>query len=606
MFPGEKEGEYEPYKVRRKDNAATKSGAQQATNGATENAKREDEVTFEEDMVSEDGAVWPIVAGKIVDWPAFYALLTHVYNTVNGAFHTPVLLIAQPVWTSKELERITQFMFEKFKIPAMGVMDSALATTYAYGLHTATVVDVGYEKADVTAVSEYLIHEAGRALAVPDCGGEAMTQRLLKLLGSKGFSREMCEQLKKSSICEVLPKDADLPAAEKEEPKNPAAVASTGMDGQGNTVGPPGANPQEPANGENGTEQKDGEGEDEGVIDIASIVTGGKMEEYLAQKEKEKAEKAAAKKKGLDTAASSAKPVRIPNSKRYKNTFSYEDYALHNALKDANVSGKRMAEMQEAMGDGPNKRQKTPEADGDQDHSMTDATTTNGDSSAGFRRELEVGLERFQAASGGILYTLADAIHRTISSVEEVNKRSELWDSLIIVGNGSKVRGFKEALLTTLHAKYLISPSSATIFTSELPSNFSTPMATGANTPQPQSQMQPHMGGHVNPLLVAATTAQNPHLNPMNAQGLPGQFPGQLSQHNTHSSHAQTPTSIKLAKMPEYFPEWKEAGYEEAVFLGAQVAARVLYTVDQGLSKGYMTRTDYNEQGPQGIHDYKL
>jgi actin-related protein 9 len=57
------------------------------------------------------------------------------------------------------------------------------------------------------------------------------------------------------------------------------------------------------------------------------------------------------------------------------------------------------------------------------------------------RREIEVGTERFQAASGGILERIADAIHRTISSVEEVNKRSELWDSLIICGNGSKIRG---------------------------------------------------------------------------------------------------------------------------------------------------------------------
>lgn len=82
-------------------------------------------------------------------------------------------------------------------------------------------------------------------------------------------------------------------------------------------------------------------------------------------------------------------------------------------------------------------------------------------------------------------------------------------------------------------------------------------------------------------------------------------MPSQLS-HSMHSSHAQTPTSLKLAKMPEYFPEWKDVGYEEAVFLGAQVAAKVLFITDQGSSKGYMTRTDYNEQGPQGIHDYSL
>jgi actin-related protein 9 len=59
-------------------------------------------------------------------------------------------------------------------------------------------------------------------------------------------------------------------------------------------------------------------------------------------------------------------------------------------------------------------------------------------------------------------------------------------------------------------------------------------------------------------------------------------------------------------KPPEYFPEWKDVGYDEAAFLGAQVGAKVLFIVDQGMSKGYMTRPDYNEQGPTGIHEYSL
>ena len=152
----------------------------------------------------------------------------------------------------------------------------------------------------------------------------------------------------------------------------------------------------------------------------------------------------------------------------------------------------------------------------------------------------------------------------------------------------------------TLQSKYLISPSSATIFTSELPSHMTTPTGTGANTPQPQ--LGPHGGGssNVNPLLLAATTAQTQHL-------APPQMPLHHGQH-TGSSHQQTPHSIKFAKVPEYFPEWKEVGYDEAGFLGAQVAAKVVFVVDpnaQG-TKGYMNRSDYNEQGPTGIHDFIL
>lgn len=611
MFVAEKEGEYEPNRVRQKEkpttNATQSEGATGAdgANGIEQSTEGDDEPEYEEDIISEEGAIWPIQAGKIVDWPCFFALMDHIYRTINPPFHTAILLIAEPSWTPKEHEKITQFFFEKYKMPAFGLMDSASATLYAYGLHTATIVDVGYTKADVTAISEFLIHDTGRASSVPGCGGESMTEHLLQLLKNKNFTRDMCEQLKKSPICEVLPPDVDLPTAnpsDQDHPSNPAAAASTGLDASGHSQtvsnGAVGEIPRGPGPGtEVGTEAKEGEDND-GVLDIASIVTGGNMTEFLERKEREKAEKAAAKKKGADAAAAAAKPVRLPNSKRLKNTFSYEDYALHDALKGMKVNAQAMADMQTAMDNGASK---PAQGATDGDSTMTDGVNTHDHApqTGAIRREIEVGLERFQAASGGVLDRLADVIYRTISSVEEVNKRSELWDSLIVVGNGSKVRGFKEALLATIQNKYIISPSSATIFTSELPSNLSTPIATGSNTPQPQG-LPPHVGSGVNPLLYAATTAQNPALNPMGA-GMPSHL-----SHSMHSSHAQSPTSMKLAKIPDYFPEWKDVGYEEAVFLGAQVAAKVLFITDQGLSKGYMTRTDYNEQGPQGIHDCTL
>jgi len=68
-----------------------------------------------------------------------------------------------------------------------------------------------------------------------------------------------------------------------------------------------------------------------------------------------------------------------------------------------------------------------------------------------------------------------------------------------------------------------------------------------------------------------------------------------------HSSHGQTPLSIRVAKMPEYFPEWKEVGFDEAGFLGAQVAAKVVFVVDQGANRGFMSRVEYNELGPEGV-----
>lgn len=118
-----------------------------------------------------------------------------------------------------------------------------------------------------------------------------------------------------------------------------------------------------------------------------------------------------------------------------------------------------------------------------------------------------------------------------------------------------------------------------------------------------------HHGPGVNPLLLAATTASNASLGPPGQQQLHSQLQmqqyqqqQQMQQPHQHS-HSQTPTSIRLLKAPEYFPEWKEVGMDEATFLGAQIAAKVVFVVDQGLSKGYMSRAEYNDVGPIGIHE---
>ena len=476
MFPAEKKGEWEPLKVRERKVTKTVT-----TNGTTEHADgdismgdangantdpepkteqhEEEETLYEEDPTTEEGAVWPIQDGRVVDWSCFFALLTHVHNTLSPTLHTPVLVVTQPAWTSRDHETLTQFFFEKFKTPAFCIMDAALAACYAFATGTATVVDVGFTKCDVTAVNDFIITEDGRATGMNGCGGDAMTQRLYDLLSAKGFSRDMCEQLKKNSICEILPAGTELPGENQRGPQvtNPAAAASTGAigsgDGQRDSSAAQGVAPRGPGvDTEVGDEDQDrtmkeGEAED-GVLDVASIVASGKTSEFLARKEKEKQEKAAAKKAAGEVAAA-AKQARLPNSKRLKASFQYTERRSPDEL---NANGKRAAEIEAAANSEP-KRQKSPELT-----SPTSATAPvvpeHFDTAASarkeerrrhretfIRRDIEVGAERLQAASGGILETIADAIHRSILSVPDHHKRGELWESLIILGNGSKVKG---------------------------------------------------------------------------------------------------------------------------------------------------------------------
>jgi actin-related protein 9 len=505
MFPAEKKGEWEPYKIREirpkkktkadvsatEDRSADKrddvdmldvdetNDSKPPTNGEPR-VEDDDEPLYEEDPHSDEGAVYPLKEGRVTNWSAFLALLTHVHNALSSPFHTPILLLAQPAWTSHDHELLTQFFFEKFKTPALCIMDSAMAVCYAYGIGTATIVDVGYEKVDITAVSDFVSHEVGRGVAISGYGGEAMTQKLLDLLGPKGWTRDMCEQLKKNNICELLPQGTPLPGEPQGDLQtimNPAAAASTGATESG--PGAPRVTISDVDMRDDDPIIKDGEDND-GVLDVASIVASGKTAEFLARKEREKAERAAAKKAATDSTNVITKPVRLPNSKKEKNTFWYEERRQNQDDDAVNENGKRTAEQNGVKSGGDSKRQKTPEheaaasatseAKGDTTGDVvmveeTEASRREKDKAARkeekrrnkqqllaesrdvLRKEIEVGVERFMAAGGnsleggGILEGIADSIHRTVLAVEEVGKRGELWDSLIIVGNGSKIRG---------------------------------------------------------------------------------------------------------------------------------------------------------------------
>lgn len=613
------------------------------------------------------GADYDISEGRITNMPAFLALMNHIHSVLSPTLHTPILLIAQPAWTAQDIEALTQFFFEKFKTPAFCIMDSALAISYAYGVQNGTVIDVGFQKTDVTAIHDFSVQHVGRAISVPGTGGDSMTERLLELLGPKGWTRDMCEQLKKSPFCEILPAGVPLPGTEVAEDQ--------AANGNGAAGGDAAAISTDITKAPDADVEEEGVDE-EGVLDVASIVASGKTQEFLAQQERKKqlaASRKAAKDAREAADAAGAKPIRLPNSKREKVIFHYQERKAQGEIDEALENGNKAApadvEMTEAV------KEKTPEvaepapaapaaepatkeaeaaapapeasgeakpaevapapeaggeakpveaapaaeatgeakpteaapaaeADGEAKPAEAEAAApaaaeANGeakpaeaaatapeaavtveDASAKreqvraakreekrkaregasdptqWRREIEVGTERFQAASNGLLDRIADAVHRTVLAGTESSKRGDLWDSLIIVGNGSRVRGFKDALLATLTRKYLISPSSASIFTSELPSNLSTPMGTGAQTPQrefPAGQHALPTGSGVNPLLLAATTASNPALNPN--VSIASSFGG--SGGHSHSSHGQTPTSMKIAKVPEYFPEFK-------------------------------------------------
>lgn len=587
--------------------------------------------------------------------PAFLAFLDHIHSMLTTTYHnTPIVLMASPQWTRDCVEEITQFIFERTKTPSLCMIHSAIATQYGLRWPNMTVVDVGFEKVDVTCIYDGSVVNH-RAIGVPYddgdegilSGGEVFTRKLLELLGDKGFDYDKAEQLKKSSICEVLPYNPEFPER-MELPRENADTAGFALSGNpGADVDKAGEKAGEAAPEDGPAEDEDKAATEDGVLDVATIVTSGHTKEFLAKKEKDKGKPGKKGKEAL-TESQAARIARLPNSKRTHNVFHHEvvvqeevpkrkpappaapaaapaeaatveNGATNGATKpEVPEAEKPAAEEPAKQGDDPMKvdapeqAEKPAEDKPAEDKPAEDKPAedklaedkpaeTEGEAPAPapaapaepaqprpespvemelqsriVRNEIDIGLERFLFAERAQIDRITTTIFKAIQGIPDMYMRPACWDSIAVVGNGSRIRGLRENIVQTLSARHLVSPSSATMFTSELPSNMATPIGTGSQTPTgsftgtPQ-QMGPSAPG-VNPLLQAATTAG---LNA--AQSAAAGSEAGAAGLSTHRFHSQTPTSIKLATLPAYLGEWTKSGFEEAMFLGALVAGRMAF-----------------------------
>ncbi|KAF6841970.1 hypothetical protein CPLU01_00063 [Colletotrichum plurivorum] len=658
MFKDEETREWRPYHTFKRKKAVA-NGALAVDGPRTD----EDEYEWVEDTDSDEGAVYPLQGGRIIHMEAFLAFLDHVHSMLTTTYHnTPVMLMASPQWCRPDTETIARYIFEKTRTPALCMIHSGIAAQYGVKWPSVTVVDIGFEKVDVTCIHEGRVVNHGQlGSPTPErfiSGGEVFTRKLLEKLKSKDFTYEMAEQLKKSHVCEVLPY---VPANSNlmELP----TTQTTGLGPSATIPDAPSANePSVRPAAEDEPEEPKG---DDGVLDVASIVTAGNARDFLAKKEKEKAEKGKGGRKAKAAQeAEAAKPVRLPNSKRTHNIFHFEEViqeevqppkkeepkpvpqeepkkepAVPAESKDVEMTDdSKPADAPAPAGEGEAKPAESsasaagtdaaapaaiPATNGTNSEPAAvpaDASAANGGAPAvperqakRVRRDIEVGLERFTFADRGEIDRIVTTIYRTVQGIDEMYMRPACWDNIVFVGNGSRLRGLKDNIMQTLNARHLISPSTATMFTSELPSNIATPTGTGAQTPTGSFTGAPHQlpvntTSNVNPLLQAATTAS------AQQQGTPG--PGgdpNGTQGATHHFHSQTPTSIKQAALPTYLSEWNKNGFEEAMFLGAQVAARIAFcqhNLDMaGLEAqrlASLSRVDYNELGPKGIRTHSL
>lgn len=404
-----------------------------------------------------ESIIYPVVAGEIKDWDALTIFLEHLLlaltNVEPGSkvSENPVSLLVPPQWSTSDREKITQIFMERFFRPAFMIIDMPLASVYACNSMTGVIIDVGYEKTDVSVVLDSILAVSSQ-ITIP-IGGKQLTEHFHSLLlanlpldqstqqplEAREITMELAESIKCSSICELQ-----------------VEISKGKGDGMAFQQ-----------------DDKPMEESEEGVLDIAAVVASGKTREYLAR--------AQAQKNGADGATQAV----IPNVQLTHNTVDIGS------------------------------------------------------------RSLVVGSDRFRVCEpllddGQLLDAVYDSI--TGKAIDPA-RRPELWNNIVVVGGGSRVKGFREKFLQVLQLKFGSALAQASV-------------------------------DQYAPALFA------PYPTAIRAIKIPVHFP----EWNSKDSEDKTKGIM-----------------EEATFLGGCIVAHIAYSgTETGSARLYITRSDYNEIATTG------
>ncbi|XP_078054854.1 actin-5-like [Mustelus asterias] len=130
--------------------------------------------------------VQPTRQGIIVDWTAAEDLLRHAfYEDLKVSPEDHAILISDPpLCPTTNREKVAEFLFERFNVPAMHVSHQWVLAVYSYGKTTGLVVDSGDEVTHSVPVHEG--YNMPDAISRIDLGGHDLTTYLMKLLSEAG------------------------------------------------------------------------------------------------------------------------------------------------------------------------------------------------------------------------------------------------------------------------------------------------------------------------------------------------------------------------------------------------------------------------------------
>ncbi|XP_019367204.1 PREDICTED: actin-related protein T2-like [Gavialis gangeticus] len=125
---------------------------------------------------------YPIERGIITSWDKVEKLWKHVYDhkLCIKAFERPVLMTEIPMNPAENREKLTQLMFERFRVPAFYLSVQSILSLYASARVTGMVIDSGHGVTHTVPVYEgYCLPHA---VSMLDIAGKDITEYFTKLL----------------------------------------------------------------------------------------------------------------------------------------------------------------------------------------------------------------------------------------------------------------------------------------------------------------------------------------------------------------------------------------------------------------------------------------
>ncbi|PWN40125.1 hypothetical protein IE81DRAFT_325872 [Ceraceosorus guamensis] len=571
------------WRALRSQRLVSQSREQEPTNLAA----LETEVPLEDDYVvgeeldgrlgngEEMRVIWPMKQGVIYDFQACIALWRHLLfrmMPLRPSLNDSPILLALPAPISRSTySDITRIFFELFNAPSLAILEQPLLSAYAVGSLGGLVVDVGWESINVAPVIDCMV--------LP---GNVQTCRI----GMKHLTLYLAHLLRRdNSLTDALIQlDAKSAAAASKDTQQAAASASSSKDSSlaeealqrsfvalaQQLIEEGKAKLEEGDNGAAGkkgaTAAAAGEGEEEEEFDIAAALIAGR--EKAAMEEQEKRNKAALVEEGETDQAPKEKDARsvqaeeedagqagatedpeAVTTKFRGKTLKIAPQPLRNFIQAlyepsllANVRGIKSGTFQ-ASGDRPFGVGGLAE-----ERINVDAL----DATLGLDQEYMLGLRG-----------LTEVIHSVINSIPEDERRSTLWESLVITG--APVQGLKKLSLSVIQASSKYVASAAALAAAS---------AAGGPNGGPSASFM--LGGAVG-----------------GDGGTPGLAPSTMGL--SDSRMTGQPTNVRALQVPDYFAEFK-GRTDLAPFLGATIYGKLVFSDPHG--KSYVTKQQYNEKGP--------